>query len=152
MSTLAILVGFILMLFLPCAITLLGSREEDDGSSYSDRVIDPIIRARVVQTVETAPERASTRSITVSSTPFESSDSAAEDPIVPGRLQKALHARMLHDEMEALSAIAAAARAQADALAASARLAAAKAEAAETQAVIAEAAAATAIHTIRHAA
>jgi hypothetical protein len=159
MSTFTILAGFALMLFLPCAVAMLGSRDNSDSTAYSDRNIDPIARLRIAQpikppaevaTVQTQPEKEDTKPVV--QTPEAITQKEVVDPTIPNRVQKTHQARILRNEMEALMASAAAARAQADALAANARLAAAKAEAADAEATAAEAAAAEAIQEMRRAA
>jgi len=158
MSTFAILVGFALMLFLPCALTVLGNREASEDSVYADRIVEPIMRARVAQVVQVAAapaqsaEAAKPASKPASEGPDPRNRAEVSDPIVHHHAYKTRQARIQRNEIEALVATAAAARAQADALAANARLAAAKAEAADAEASDAEEAAAAAIHEMRRAA
>jgi hypothetical protein len=52
MSTFWILLGFGLMLFVPCFVTMLGSREDKDDSVYSDRFIDETERARAAEAMQ----------------------------------------------------------------------------------------------------
>ncbi len=151
MTTLPVLVGFALMLFLPCAIAVFSSRDRDDDSAYSDRAVAPLIDTRLTQVVQTtaapAPQ-ALTDGASLEAVP----SSNVSDPALPGRTMKFHQALILRNEIEALMAAAVAARAQADALAANARLAAAKAEAADAEAIAAEELATAAIHEIRRAA
>jgi hypothetical protein len=165
MSTLTILVGFALMLFLPCAVAMMGSRDTDETSAYADRLVDPLVQSRVeerlILTTAVSPhsEDQGVSAFPSTTTPnahvspkFPTSEFEVTDPILPNRTQKTHQARILRNEIEALMAAAAAARAQADALAANARLADAKAEAADAQALAAEEAAAVAIQEMRRAA
>jgi hypothetical protein len=154
MTTLFILVGFAIMLFLPCAVALLGSLEhEDNSSAYSDRIVDPIVRSRVPQTLETSTNA----QVETTQTPIAPARVASlqrekiTDPVA-SRAQKFHLVRALRNEVEALLAHAAAARAQADALVANAYLATAQAEAADAQATLAEEAASAAIQEMRRAA
>ena len=59
MSSIAIVVGFAVMLFLPCAIALMGGREPkrkriEEFSPYSDRVVNAVVKA-VPSVIEGAP-------------------------------------------------------------------------------------------------
>lgn len=158
MSTFLILIGFALMLITPCAIAVFGTRERDDDSVYTDRLVEPIVLGpRVIQPPPVPAPIAAAAPVATPTKPAVANAAAAipleaSDPILHNRAQKTYKARILRNEIEALMATAAAARAQAEALAANARLAAAKAEAADATATAAEDAAAEAIQEMRRAA
>jgi hypothetical protein len=156
MTTISVLVGFALMLFLPCALTVISSRKEnnrEDGyhSINPVPVVDPVATTRAA--LPSYPAQIVTDAIVpLDITPQSFGKPQAIDAGTPSSRKKIREARILCNEIEALLASAAVARAQADAFAAKARLAAAKAEAAEADASEAEAAAAAAIEQVRRAA
>jgi hypothetical protein len=179
MSSLAIVLGFAFMVFLPCAIALMGSREDtEEAELYYDRLADVVAATRVIVNakVEAVAPVAATVPATAA-TPAAAKAGSAEDwgnlgdPRAPVRgpkttpqaaapqpAQQLKQARVEKvekldlAEAEALKAHAIAARAHAEVLAAIARAATAKAEAAAAKATAAEQEAVQAIQDMRRAA
>ena len=84
MSSIAIVVGFAVMLFLPCAIALMGGREpkrknNETFSPYSDRVVNNVVKA-VPAVIEGAPIAKST-----AISPAGDAWAEVRDPSLPGR-------------------------------------------------------------------
>ncbi len=153
MSTFAIICGFALMLFLPCAIALKGTKNEpDEASAYSDRIVEDAMNTRVTRVTEAARIKAAAAAAANSASPELDGWGDLTDPQAPGRATRSNQTRVERAEIEALRARAAAARAHAEALAAIARAAAAKAEAAAADATALESEAAQAILDTRRAA
>lgn len=151
MSNLAILLGFALMIFLPCAIALLGSKEDENESAYFDRITDPVARTRTAQTLPTPTEAVTKQK---ASKPMDRAAGTlslreVSDPIFSNPSRAMKQDRISPQGIEALMAQAADARSQADAHARNARLATAKAEAADVSARAAEAAAFAALQQLR---
>ena len=152
MSTFAIICGFALMLFLPCAIALKGSRNEpEESSAYSDRIVEDAMNTRVKRVTEAARIQAAAAAASAT-TPELDGWGDLTDPQASGRGTRTNQTRVERAEIEALRARAAASRAHAEALAAVARAAAAKAEAAAADATALESEAAQAILETRRAA
>jgi hypothetical protein len=156
MSTLTILAGFALMVFLPCALAYFSYRDPvrktvplaDYDSMFASiaRVdlelpVEGAEEAAVEQSLLDIPKRAGKAPEPASKPVKTSSPTIVPQPMQKPHQAETHMARIQRAEMEALVAEAAAARAQAHALAANARLAAARAEAADAEATAAEAAA-----------
>jgi hypothetical protein len=166
-STVLILAGFALMLFLPCAFALLGTIDKDghENSSYADRAFarggnrrpaataaakppqDRQVAARAQTRAQLRPE-SQVRSGALPRSPWGD----LSDPSALKRMPSVQPGRILRAEIAALRANAAAARAHAAALEAVAQAALARASAAALEATVAEGEAAAAIHEVRRAA
>jgi len=180
MSSLAIVCGFAFMVFLPCAIALLGSREDtEEAELYYARLADvavaPAAEKAKVAVPTTAPATADTAASEVkgnavdgwkdvgdpraakrgTKTTAQANTPLAQAAQAPEQKQQARAERVERldlAEAEALKAHAIAARAHAEVLAAIARAATAKAEAAAAKATAAEQEAVRAIQDMRRAA
>jgi hypothetical protein len=176
MSTVTILAGFALMLFLPCLVAYFSYREpanrpaavrvEDHSqpldaglpaqfaladTTLAELAADPSLLdlpRRATRMVEHAGKSGEMALAEVAPQPTRKSPQAHHEH----HATESHRTRIQRSEMEALVANAAAARAQAHALAANARLAVAKADAAEAEATAAETAAAAALDQVFRAA
>jgi hypothetical protein len=159
MSSFAIVLGFAMMLFLPCAVALIGSRDpqQEPSSVYADRLVDQSNKPALDEAAA-APNQAATPAMQapapqpIATARVVDQWGDLRDPLAPSRGPRPHHGRIAHAEIEALKARAVAARAHAEALAAVARAAAARAEAADADAYALEQDAAQAIQDMRRAA
>ena len=168
MSTVAILVGFALMLFLPVVIAVMRVREQDDDldaldaeTGYGEELVETRVIARFHRSVlveDVAPAGAASGLAAAGfaggyDDDFEELESGdVSDPLAMGRGPRAESTRVERAEMDALQAQAVAARARANALAAMARAALARAEEADVEAELLEREAAVATEDVRRAA
>jgi len=161
MSTFAIMFGFAVMLFLPCAIALMVSRNADtmDASAYADRILDQIVRPQTSEmhalaAAEKAEAKITGRRMTAPTRALEEAEEWGDlsDPAAQGRGSRTQPGRVERAEMDVLKAWAVAIRAHAEALAAIARAATTKAEVAAEQAEEAEMDAEEAIQSAQRAA
>ncbi len=162
MSTVAILVGFALMLFLPVVIAVMRVREQDDDldaldaeMGYSEEAVETRVIARFHRSVlveETAPAAQAVAPVGYDAEFEELESGDVSDPLAVGRGPRGESTRVERAEMDALQAQAVAARARANALAAMARAALARAEEADVEAELLEREAAVATEDVRRAA
>jgi hypothetical protein len=141
MSTLTVLVSFSLMMFLPVALALLGSRQRgNDWDWRAAERVDQVVNRKVMSSMTDPATEAPAL------TPLLGDDPTVHTPgqrTAAGTGDSRVHwSRIMRQEIEALKARAAAARAEAEVYEANALAAARKAEAAAVDAMAAEAEAA----------